>query len=45
MEDRCIFCGEIILEGRMVCLDCEFALTGKIKGYEEYTSIDTKQND
>ena len=41
MEDRCIFCGEIIPEGRMVCLDCEFALTGKINGYEECTSIDT----
>lgn len=45
MEDRCIFCGEIIPEGRMICLDCEFALTGKIKGYEECTSIDIKQND
>ena len=23
MEDRCIVCGEIIPEGRMICLQCE----------------------
>lgn len=24
MEDRCVCCGEIIPEGRMVCLQCEW---------------------
>lgn len=23
MEDRCVMCGEIVPEGRMVCLLCE----------------------
>ncbi len=23
MEDRCVCCGEIIPEGRMVCMQCE----------------------
>lgn len=23
MENRCVYCGEIIPEGRMVCLMCE----------------------
>lgn len=23
MEDRCVMCGEIIPEGRMVCPNCE----------------------
>ena len=26
-EERCVMCGEIILEGRMVCLRCERAVT------------------
>lgn len=31
MEDRCIMCGEIIPEGRMVCPACEAAvLRGEI---------------
>lgn len=28
-EDRCICCGEIIPEGRQVCLNCEYRV-GKI---------------
>lgn len=23
MEDRCVCCGEVIPEGRMICLQCE----------------------
>nr|CAI9751361.1 hypothetical protein DGKKSRWO_DGKKSRWO_CDS_0077 [uncultured phage]CAI9752247.1 hypothetical protein CVNMHQAP_CVNMHQAP_CDS_0077 [uncultured phage] len=23
MENRCIFCGEILPEGKMICADCE----------------------
>lgn len=26
MEDRCICCGEVIPEGRMVCPNCEAGL-------------------
>lgn len=26
MEDRCVICGEIIPEGRHVCLGCEDAI-------------------
>lgn len=29
MENRCIFCGEIIPEGRMICPICEEKLGGK----------------
>lgn len=27
MEDRCIMCGAIVPEGRMVCPDCEAAVS------------------
>lgn len=27
MEDRCICCGEIIPEGKMICAKCENAVT------------------
>ena len=27
MEDRCVCCGEIIPEGRMVCVNCEKMIT------------------
>ena len=30
-EERCVMCGEIILEGRMVCLRCERAVTEQAK--------------
>ena len=26
MEDRCVMCGAVVLEGRMVCPDCEDAV-------------------
>lgn len=27
MEDRCVFCGEIVPEGRLVCRRCEIAIS------------------
>ena len=27
-DDRCLYCGEIIPEGRQVCPDCEAAFVG-----------------
>ncbi len=30
-EERCVMCGEIIPEGRMVCLRCERAVTEQTK--------------
>ena len=30
-EERCVMCGEIIPEGRMVCLRCERAVTEQAK--------------
>lgn len=30
-EERCVMCGEIIPEGRMVCLRCEQAASGQPK--------------
>ena len=30
-EERCVMCGEIIPEGRMVCLRCEHAASEQLK--------------
>ena len=37
MEDRCIMCGEIIPEGRMVCPACEAAV---LRGVENKAAQD-----
>jgi hypothetical protein len=33
VEDRCIVCGEIVSEGRMVCWQCEHKFDGDIYHY------------
>lgn len=41
MEDRCVMCGEIIPEGRMVCPVCEErVLTRKETGEQEHETTD-----
>lgn len=32
MEDRCVCCGAIVPEGRMVCPQCEMETDGKLAG-------------
>ena len=38
MENRCVICGEIIPEGRQICLNCE-------KGYLPSPELDEKERD
>ena len=33
-EERCVMCGEIIPEGRMVCLRCERTVTEQAKALD-----------
>ncbi len=43
MEDRCIMCGEVIPEGRMVCPSCEKnALNQELDEEIETTNITTQ---
>ena len=37
MEDRCVFCGEIIPEGRQVCMECEMDYVGAALKNKENT--------
>ena len=37
MEDRCVCCGEIIPEGRMICIKCELEAEERRKLRESST--------
>lgn len=36
MENRCICCGEIIPEGRQVCINCEKAMEEKLEEKSDF---------
>lgn len=45
MVDRCVVCGEIIPEGRMVCPDCEqAAILKELKQQETKKNAKTTKN-
>lgn len=35
MENRCVCCGDIIPEGRQVCVNCEYEANNKLKEVKE----------